>query len=187
MLGWPATQQACPLSHTCVLFAVAQFLRHTLELGFGLVPGARQRSSVGAHIPGCDPGLAACPLAFSASFMCPVVPENKVLPEWKAMWQAHVVGSCPAGGSGYSSVALGHLAPTWSGHRQQPAELALFSFPSFFQNINSAPGGPKSWAQLNGKSAGHEGGKCVCGITMGHGWDGYLFWTVQVQSRQSSA
>ena len=142
---------------------------------------------MGAHIPGCDPGLAACPLAFSASFMCPVVPENKVLPEWKAMWQAHVVGSCPAGGSGYSSVALGHLAPTWSGHRQQPAELALFSFPSFFQNINSAPGGPKSWAQLNGKSAGHEGGKCVCGITMGHGWDGYLFWTVQVQSRQSSA
>ena len=103
------------------------------------------------------------------------------------MWQAHVVGSCPAGGSGYSSVALGHLAPTWSGCRQQPAELALFSFLSFFQNINLAPGGPKSWAQLNGKSAGHEGGKCVCGITMGHGWDGYLFWTVQVQSRQSSA
>lgn len=135
----------------------------------------------------CDPGLAACPPACSVSVMWPVLPEPGLLPEWKAMWQAHVVGSCPAGGSGYSSVALGHLAPTWSGHRQQPAELALFSFPSFFQNINSAPGGPKSWAQLNGKSAGHEGGKCVCGITMGHGWDGYLFWTVQVQSRQSSA
>ncbi|XP_036712050.1 protein PRRC2B isoform X14 [Balaenoptera musculus] len=26
------------------------------------------------------------------------------------------------------------------------------------ENTNSAPGGPKSWAQLNGKPAGHEGG-----------------------------
>ncbi|XP_075416732.1 protein PRRC2B isoform X11 [Tenrec ecaudatus] len=26
------------------------------------------------------------------------------------------------------------------------------------ENINSVPGGPKSWAQLNGKPAGHEGG-----------------------------
>lgn len=142
---------------------------------------------MGAHVPGFDPGLAAFPLAFSASFMWPVVPESRVLPEWKAMRQACVVGSCPAGGSGYSSVASGHLAPTCLGHGQQPTGLALFSFPSFFQNINSAPGGPKSWAELNGKSAGHEGGKCVCGITMGCGWNGYLFWTVQVQSRQSSA
>uniref|UniRef100_H0VFM3 Proline rich coiled-coil 2B n=1 Tax=Cavia porcellus TaxID=10141 RepID=H0VFM3_CAVPO len=27
------------------------------------------------------------------------------------------------------------------------------------ENTNSVPGGPKSWAQLNGKPAGHEGGK----------------------------
>lgn len=28
-----------------------------------------------------------------------------------------------------------------------------------FQNTNSVPGGPKSWAQLNGKPVGHEGGE----------------------------
>lgn len=38
-----------------------------------------------------------------------------------------------------------------------------------FQSTNSVPGGPKSWAQLNGKPAGQEGGEyekqewsCVC-------------------------
>ena len=76
---------------------------------------------------------------------------------------------------------------TWLGCGQQTAGLALFSFSSFFQNTNSAPGGPKSWAQLNGKPAGHEGGKCVCGVALGHGRDEYLFWTVPVQSRQSLA
>lgn len=30
--------------------------------------------------------------------------------------------------------------------------------PSSQENTNSVPGGPKSWAQLNGKPAGHEGG-----------------------------
>ena len=33
VLGWPVTQQARQLSHACVLLAVAQFLRYTLELG----------------------------------------------------------------------------------------------------------------------------------------------------------
>ncbi|OCT56262.1 hypothetical protein XELAEV_18000370mg [Xenopus laevis] len=28
------------------------------------------------------------------------------------------------------------------------------------ESINLVPGGPKSWAQLNGKPAGQEGGKC---------------------------
>lgn len=75
----------------------------------------------------------------------------------------------------------------WSGRRQRPAGLALFSFSSFFQNPNSAPGGPKSWAQLNGKPAGHEGGECACGVALGRGRDAYLSWTVPVQSRQSLA
>ena len=90
-----------------------------------------------------------------------MLPEPGLFPEWKAMWQTRVFGSCPAGGSGYSSVASGHLALTWLGCGQQPTGLALFSFPSFFQNTNSAPGGPKSWAHLNRKPAGHEGGNCV--------------------------
>ena len=129
--GWPATQQARQLSHTCILLAAAQFLRHVLE--WGLVLSLEQ-----------DRG-ALCGRVFQAVAL--------------ALWQAHVLGSCPAGGSGYSDVASGHLAVTWSGHGQQPVGLALFSFSSFFQNTNSAPGGPKSWAQLNGKPAGHEGGK----------------------------
>lgn len=55
---------------------------------------------------------------------------------------------------------------------------APFSCPSFFQNTNSVPGGPKSWAQLNGKPAGHEGGKCGR-VVLGWVWgrDEYLFWT----------
>ena len=165
VLGWPVTQQARQLSHACVLLAVAQFLRYALELGV-VLSLEQDRGALCGHVfqavaPAllCDPGLTACPLACSASVMWPVLPEPGLLPEWKAMWQARVLGSCPAGGSGYSDVASGHLAVTWSGHGQQPAGLALFSFSSFFQNTNSAPGGPKSWAQLNGKPAGHEGGK----------------------------
>ena len=47
VLGWTATQQAGQLSHACVLFAEAQFLRHTLELGFGLVPGTTEELCAG--------------------------------------------------------------------------------------------------------------------------------------------
>lgn len=54
------------------------------------------------------------------------------------------------------------LLTVWRPHRWEPggkpAALDSFSFPSSFQNTNSVPGGPKSWAQLNGKPAGHEGG-----------------------------
>lgn len=56
--------------------------------------------------------------------------------------------------------APGCRARVGSWVESRPTGLALFSFPSFFQNTNSVPGGPKSWAQLNGKPAGHEGGKC---------------------------
>ena len=40
-----------------------------------------------------DPGLAACPLACSAFVTWPVLPEPGLLPEWKAVWQARVLGS----------------------------------------------------------------------------------------------
>lgn len=43
------------------------------------------------------------------------------------------------------------------------------------------PGGPKSWAQLNGKPVVHEGGKCACGVGVG-GRGGCLFWAVLVGS-----
>ena len=68
VLGWPATQltvstQAHQLTHVCVLLAAAQFLRHALELGVGLVPGATHRSSVWACVPGCSSGSALGPWA----------------------------------------------------------------------------------------------------------------------------
>lgn len=53
------------------------------------------------------------------------------LSEWKAKWQARVLGSCPAG-SGYSDVASGHLAVTWSGMDSSllgwPCSHSLLSF-----------------------------------------------------------
>ena len=83
---------------------------------------------MGVLVPGCDTGLAACPLACSTSVTWSVLPEPGLLPEWKDMWQACVVGSCLAGGSGYSNVASEYLAPTWSGCGQQPCSHSLPSF-----------------------------------------------------------
>ena len=154
VLGWTATQQACQLSHACVLFAEAQFLRHTLELGFGLVPGTRQRNFVRACVPACDSWLAACLLACSTSVMWPALPEPGLLPEWKDMWQPRVVGSCLAGGSGYSSVALGHLALTWSGRGQQAAGWPCsHSLPSFRIQIQLQVGQSHGHSRMESQQA----------------------------------
>ena len=40
---------------------------------------------MGVLVPGCDPGLAACPLACSTSVTWSVLPEPGLLPEWKDM------------------------------------------------------------------------------------------------------
>lgn len=87
-------------------------------------------------------------------------PRGWTLPHW--WWWVYI-----SVGSGPKVRIRGHLVLTRSGSGPQ----TLFSLSSFFQNTNSAPGGPKSWAQLNGKPAGHEGGKCVCGVAVG-GWEG---------------
>lgn len=143
--------------------AAAQFLRHVLELGL-VLSLEQDRGALWARVPGCGPGsyqtlgwpLALRPALHLSCGQC-FLSLGCFLSEWKAMWQARVLGSCPAGGSGYSDVASGHLAVTWSGHDSSLGWPCSHS--SFFQNTNSAPGGPKSWAQLNGKPAGHEGGK----------------------------
>lgn len=56
-------------------------------------------------------------------------------------------------------VAAVNSFPRGWGMDSRPMGLALLILFFFFQNTNTVPGGPKSWAQLNGKPAGHEGGK----------------------------
>ena len=58
--------------------------------------------------------------------------------------------------------------------------LGFFCVLCCFQSTNSVPGGPKSWAQLNGKPAGQEGGEynkqkwswvCACFPQTSMRWD----------------
>lgn len=111
--AWPATRQAREPSRARVLLAAPPSFSDTLELGFGLVPGARQSSSVWArgaawqHVPSAplalpwDPELAARPLACPSSVMWPWVltldccPSGRLhgKPAWLDLTPLVVVGT----------------------------------------------------------------------------------------------